>query len=137
MIRELFTNRLGNVLAIANLSLIAINASGISAYFSLNAWMRLSFLLNVPARIASVIVLGNPFIPDGPWQTRLSHYALGTLVLVYMQWISIGWIARRIAQAIQPKQDYTTFNFQVPRRKSNVATTASTENAIVIAQKTP
>ena len=103
LIHELFTNRSGNILAIANLILIAINASGLTTLLGLKALIRFSFLLNVPARLASVVVLGNSFAPDIPWQARLSSYALGTLIFVYLQWICIGWSAQKISQAIQPK----------------------------------
>lgn len=102
-IHELFTNRSGNILAIANLILIAINASGLTASLGLKALIRFSFLLNVPARLASLDVLGNPLAPDIPWQARFSSYALGTLIFVYLQWICIGWSARKISQATQPR----------------------------------
>jgi hypothetical protein len=102
-IHELFTNRSGNILAIANLILMAINASGLTASLGLKALIRFSFLLNVPALLVSVDFFGNTFVPDIPWQARFSSYALGTLIFVYLQWICIGWSARKISQAIQPR----------------------------------
>jgi hypothetical protein len=103
LIHELFTNRSGNILAIGNLVLIAINASGTTASLGLTSLIRFSFLVNVPARLASLIVFGNSLVPNAAWQSRLSGYAFGTLIFVYLQWICIGWSARKISQAIQPK----------------------------------
>ena len=103
LIYELFTNRSGNILAIGNLVLIAINASGLTTLLGLKALIRFSFLINLPARLVSVDVFGNAFVPYTPWQAGFSSYALGTLMFVYLQWIFIGWSARKISQAIQPK----------------------------------
>jgi hypothetical protein len=104
IIYEILTNRLGNALAIGNFVLIAINASGFTAWLGLNAWTRFSFLINLPARIASVVILGNSFLLDGPWKSRFLYYTFGTLLFAYLQWIGIGWIAGKISRAIQPQQ---------------------------------
>jgi hypothetical protein len=98
MLCEMFTNRLGNVLAISHLSLIAINASGLG----LIPWVKYSFAVNVPARIVAAIVFGEPLVPYWSSPTLLSKFGLFSLLFVYLQWISIGWIAVKIAKAIEP-----------------------------------
>jgi hypothetical protein len=98
MLSEMFTNRLGNVLAIGHLSLIAINASGLG----LITWIKYSFAVNVPARIAAVFVFGEPLLPYWSSPTVLSKFGLCTILFVYLQWISIGWITVKIARPIQP-----------------------------------
>ena len=100
---EIFSNRLGNTLAIANFVLIAINSSGITMWFGLRTWILFSGLISVPARIASAIFFGNPLIPYDRGPAGVPYFALGTLVFIYLQWITIGWIARKISQSIQPR----------------------------------
>jgi hypothetical protein len=96
----MFTNRLGNVLAISHLSLIAVNASG----YGLITWIKYSFAVNVPARIAAAVVFGEPLMPYWSSPTLLSKFGLFSLLCVYLQWISIGWITDKISKAIQPTQ---------------------------------
>ena len=98
IIYEIFTNRLGNVLAIGNLVLIAINASGLGP----NTWAGFSLMINLPARLASVTILGNPFLPYPSIGSFPTTYAFGTLIFVYLQWVGIGWLARKISESIQP-----------------------------------
>jgi len=94
----MFSNRLGNCLAISHLSLIAINASGLG----LITWIKYSFAVNVPARIAAAVVFGEPLLPYWSSPTLLSKFGLFTILFVYLQWISIGWLTVKISKAIQP-----------------------------------
>ena len=94
----MFTNRLGNVLAISHLSLIAVNASGLG----LITWIKYSFAVNVPARTAAAIVFGERLMPYWSSPSLLSKFGLFSVLFVYLQWISIGWITVKIAKAIEP-----------------------------------
>ena len=94
----MFTNRLGNILAISHLSLIAINASGLG----LITWIKYSFAVNVPARLAAAIVVGDPLVPYCSSPALLSKFGLFSLLFVYLQWLFIGWVTVKIANAIGP-----------------------------------
>ena len=94
----MFSNRLGNVLAISHLSLIAVNASGLG----LIPWIKYSFAVNVPARIAAALIFGVPLLPYSSGPILLSKFGLFSLLFVYLQWISIGWLTVKISKAIQP-----------------------------------
>ena len=99
---EIFTNRLGNILAISNLALIAFNASGMALKLGLFSWMFLSFLVNLPAQIASAILVSNSPVWYYQMLSGTPHYAVSTLVFVYLQWVGIGWLSRKISESIQP-----------------------------------
>jgi len=102
IIYEVFSNRLGNVLAISNIVFIAITASGALTWLGLKSWIFASFLVDLPAQIASAIVFSNPLIPFYRWPTGPQYYSIGTLIFIYFQWLAIGWIAGKISRAIQP-----------------------------------
>jgi hypothetical protein len=102
IIYEIFTNRLGNILAISNLALIAVTASGIALKLGLFTWMFLSFLLNLPAQFTAAILLSNSPVSYYQMLSGTPHYAASTLVFVYLQWVGIGWFARKISESIQP-----------------------------------
>ena len=65
-------------------------------------WIKYSFAVNVPARIAAADVFGEPLLPYWSSPTLLSKFGLFSILFVYLQWISIGWITVRIAKAIEP-----------------------------------
>jgi hypothetical protein len=97
MLCEMFSNRLGNVLAISHLSLIAVNASGLG----LIPWIKYSFAVNVPASIAAAVVFGERIMPYWSSPTLSIKFGLFSLLFVYLQWISIGWLTVKISKAIQ------------------------------------
>jgi hypothetical protein len=103
-IHSFFSNRLGNVLAIINFSLLGISQSGVVPMWPvLRRLPKLLFLVNLPARMAPASILWI-IVPD------VRHSALepvtgdgfDVLLLMYLQWLLIGWLAHKIACAIQP-----------------------------------
>jgi len=100
---EVVTNKLGNALALINLSLIALHAAGVSEQLGLLNLIRLSFLVNVPSRLASVILFNDRLMPYWTAPATLAKYSLMSIVFIYFQWAAIGWITQRISRAIQPR----------------------------------
>lgn len=98
---EVVTNKLGNVLALINLSLIALHAAGVSEQLGLVNLIRLSFLVNVPSRLMSAILFNDRLMPYWTAPSTLAKYSLISLVFIYFQWTAIGWITQRISRAIQ------------------------------------
>lgn len=96
------TNRLGNVLALINLFLIAVHSAGVSERLGLINMIRFSFLLSVPARVASAVIFNERLLPYWSFPSSLAKYSLATLFLIYFQWVTIGWMARKISNSIQP-----------------------------------
>jgi hypothetical protein len=101
-----FSNTLGNVLAIINFSLLAISQSGVVPMWPILCRLpKILFLVNLPARMAPASIFwiivpdGRVFIP-GP----VTGDGFDVLVLMYLQWVFIGWLAHRIACAIQPPE---------------------------------
>jgi len=101
---ETLSNRLGNALALANLTLIALNSSGLTLKLGLFTWIKFAFLLSIPARLGSAILFSEPLLPYWSNPRSLIQFSFGTLVLVYLQWVMIGFIAQRLARAIQRRQ---------------------------------
>jgi len=99
---EVITNRLGNVLALFNLFLIALHASGVSERMGLINMIRLSYLVSVPSRLAAAVVFNETLLPYWSSTSPLAKYSLITLTLIYFQWVTVGWMAQKIARAIQP-----------------------------------
>lgn len=100
---EACTNRLGNALALINLFLIALHASGTSEWLGLTNLIRLSFLLSVPSRIASAVLFNERLVSYWSFSSSLTKYSLITLVFIYFQWVTIGWLAQKISRAVQPR----------------------------------
>jgi len=101
-VHEVLRNRLGNDLAIGNLSLIALNASGLTMSLGLLTWIKFAFLVSVPARIMSSLVFSEPLVPWWTGPAALIKFSLSTLLFVYLQWVLIGWLTKKIAYAIKP-----------------------------------
>ena len=96
-------NRLGNVLALLNLFLMALHASGISERLGLINMIRLSFLVSVPSRLAAAVIFNERLLPYWSSSSSLAKYSLITLTLIYFQWVTVGWMAQKISRAVQPK----------------------------------
>jgi len=103
LLYEVVTNKLGNALALINLSLIAFHSSGVSEQFGFVNLIRLSFLANVPSRLASAIMFNDRLMPYWTSPATLAKYSLVSIVFVYFQWTVIGWITQKISRAIQPQ----------------------------------
>lgn len=99
---EIVTNKLGNALALINLAIIAANATGSSDGVFSPTLVRLSFLVNVPSRVASAVIFSDRLLPYWSNPASLVKYSLLTLVFVYLQWVTIGWVTQRISRMIQP-----------------------------------
>jgi len=99
---DLITNRLGNVLALINLFLVGLHASGISERLGLINMIRLSYVLSVPARVGSAIIFNERLVPYWSLPSSLGKYSLLTLLLIYFQWVTIGWMTQKISRTIQP-----------------------------------
>jgi|GEM_PF-2023222 len=103
-IKAIFTNTLGNTLAIVNLVLITMNLSGTFRLLGLDrlgdAFYFAVFFANIPARIASAIVSLITTYPRYGTGSNLNHYSLQELFFVYLQWVVIGAIASVIAKSI-------------------------------------
>jgi hypothetical protein len=102
-IYEILTNRLGNALALINLFLITLHASGISERLGLTNLIRLSFLVSVPSRIAAGVLFNERLLPYWSFPSSLAKYSLITLTLIYFQWVTIGWLAQKISAKVQPR----------------------------------
>jgi len=99
---EVIANRLGNVLACINLFLVAMHASGLSEWLGLTNLVRVSFLVSVPSRLVSAIVFNERLIPYWSSPSLLPKYTFISLVLIYFQWVSIGWMTQKISRTIRP-----------------------------------
>lgn len=88
---ESFKSPFFNLLAIANLSLMAVIVS--TTGFNLNAQTNFVYELNAPAIVFSVLLTGSmkSFILIPP--------------LIYLQWISIGALAKFAALLSRPPLD--------------------------------
>ena len=102
LLYEVVTNKLGNVLALIDLSLIALHAAGVSEQLGFTNLIRLSFLVNVPSRLASATIFNDRLMPYWTSPAALAKYSLASLVFAYFQWTVIGWITQKISRAIQP-----------------------------------
>lgn len=101
-IKSFLTNRLGLFFAIANLFVITINRSGISGLLGLDNFVIFSFILNLPARIASTILFEVILFPKRQFtKFDLNYYSLEMLIFVIFQWIFIGWLATIIAKNLR------------------------------------
>ena len=101
-IKELFENRLGNILAIVHFTLLAIVQSGIAMQLGFARLNDVMFDLSLPARLVSGTLAGIIF--NGLPELRLNFRpnSIGLLVFIYLQWLFIGWLAKYIAARIQP-----------------------------------
>ena len=126
---ESFKSPFFNLLAIANLGMIALAGSlplpGTMSPLSLPV-IKLITALNLPALAASWILVPRPF-----------RTFLLVPPFVYLQWIVIGVFAKFIASRLEWRDHQMVFSFQAPRLNINAAAMASAENANVIAQNTP
>ncbi|MBK9154452.1 MAG: hypothetical protein IPM25_09600 [Chloracidobacterium sp.] len=89
---ESFKSPLFNLLAIANLILIAFSVSILPTEIALTPFSKLAISLNLPALVSTRILVSRPsdmfyFVPP----------------LVYLQWIFIGALAKSIACFLKPK----------------------------------
>jgi hypothetical protein len=99
---EVITNKFGNALALVNLVLIAMHTSGISERLGLFNMIRLSFLVSVPSRLAAVVIFNERLLAYWSSPSSMAKYSLVTLVLIYFQWVTVGWMAQKISRAVQP-----------------------------------
>jgi hypothetical protein len=88
-LHDAFKNPFANLLAIANLALLAF--ANHPLLFRHDAYTILICDLNAPAVIGSVILTG-----------KLGSFAL-LPPLVYLQWIFIGWLAKTLARYYRPE----------------------------------
>jgi hypothetical protein len=101
-IHNFFSNRLGNALAIINFSLLAISQSGIVPMWPfLRRLPKLLFLVNLPARMAPASIFWL-IMPEVRIPGPVDGDGSAILLLIYLQWLFIGWLAHRIACAIKP-----------------------------------
>ena len=91
-IKAAFTSPLGNILAVANLAMLAI-AGSFQLARGYNDFAALVHDLNAPAMAASIFL------------TRSFEMTLLVPVLIYLQWIFIAGFAKFIATAIKPATD--------------------------------
>src|SRR5690348_17142642 len=101
-IGEIFSNKLGNVLALGHLTLIALNSSGLTLSYGLIFWIKFAFLISIPARLASALLFGEPLLPYWASAVAFTKFTFITLLFIYLQWIVIGWMTGKISRAIQP-----------------------------------
>jgi hypothetical protein len=85
-IRRVFTYPSGNILALANFALIGFNQSYSSTMPE--SYRRLIFSLNFPAIILEKVLIGELLV------------GLVTPLLIYLQWVIIGWFAKAAAARI-------------------------------------
>jgi hypothetical protein len=105
-IYSFFSNRLGNVLAIINFSLLAISQSGVVPLWPfLRRLPKILFLVNLPARMAPASIYWL-VVPDGRYSALepVTGDGFDVLLLTYLQWLFIGWLAHKIACAIRPPE---------------------------------
>lgn len=100
-LKSLFSNRFGLILAIANLVIIAFVQSGAATLLGMEEFKRIVFMANLPARIISVMFTAVVFDPQIAKMSFLSYYPLDNLILVFLQWLTIGWAAQKIARIFQ------------------------------------
>lgn len=100
-LRSLFSNRFGLVLAIINLVIIAFVQSGGATLLGMEEFKRIVFIANLPARIVSITFTALVFDPQLAKMSFLSYYPLDNLILVLLQWLTIGWAAQKIARIFQ------------------------------------
>lgn len=100
IIKAIFTNRLGNTLAIVNFVLMALNGSGVTRILGPDGLYSPVFLVNLPARTASLLL--SLFLYGEPRSGRsiVETYSLQDLGFVYLQWAVIGALATPIAAEI-------------------------------------
>lgn len=119
---ESFKSPLFNLLAIANLSLIAI--AGLFPMYRFSRVFALVALIDLPSFAVS-------------WFLAPMRPLALVPPLIYLQWIAIGACAKLAASRIELSVDQTVLSFHLPRLNINAATTASAENASVMAQNIP
>ncbi|MGB7210503.1 MAG: hypothetical protein WBD27_17750 [Pyrinomonadaceae bacterium] len=85
-----FTNPVGNLLAVANLAMMALSHNLLQ---SVRGFGKLANDMSFPATLASYVLVGS------------SDSSLIIPPLVYLQWIFIGWLAHVIARQIHPMSD--------------------------------
>lgn len=100
IIRAIFTNRLGNTLAIINFVMIALNRSGVTNILFRDGLAFPVFIANLPARIVSVMVSLVLFGDPRYGRSVVESYSLQDLGFVYLQWVMIGAAATSIAAVI-------------------------------------
>lgn len=89
---ESFKSPFFNLLAIANLLMIAFTVSISPTEIGLTPFSKLAISLNLPALVSSRILVSRP-----------SEVFLFIPPLVYLQWISIGAVAKLIASRWKPE----------------------------------
>jgi len=89
---ESFRSPFFNLLAIANLIMIAFTVSILPGEFLLTPLSKLAISLNLPALVSSRLLVSQP-----------SDMFLFVPPLVYLQWIAIGAFAKSIACYLKPK----------------------------------
>lgn len=101
-LRSLFTNRFGLTLAIINLAIITFVRSGAATLLGMEQFKNLVFMVNLPARVISVMFTAAVFEPMWPGGgSYITYYPLDMLILVFLQWLFIGWLAQKIASAVR------------------------------------
>lgn len=106
-IKSVFSNRIGQYLALTNFLLIALSRSEITRFLEIENLKTLAFLLNLPTRIVTSALFYNLFTPEKRLIVFLDKnaYPAEMLVFVFLQWLFIGWTVQTIARALQPKND--------------------------------
>lgn len=100
-IRSFFTNRFGLILAIINLAIIAFVRTGGATLLGMERLKNLVFMVNLPARILSITFTATVFGPMNLNGSFLTYYPLDNLILVFLQWLAIGWLAHKIARTFR------------------------------------
>lgn len=100
IVRAIFTNRLGNTLAIVNFVLMALNGSGVTRILGTDGLYLPVFLANLPARTASLLLSLFLFGEPRFGRSIVESYSLQDLGFVYLQWVVIGAAATSIAAVI-------------------------------------
>lgn len=108
-IKAIFTNTLGNTLAIVNLILITMNGSGATRLLGLDRLVDATyfavFFANIPARLGSLIFSEFLLYSRSGITGDPNLYSLQELVFVYLQWVVIGAIATVIANEIRTRRE--------------------------------
>ncbi|HEX8287750.1 MAG TPA: hypothetical protein VF556_07145 [Pyrinomonadaceae bacterium] len=120
---DLMTNRFGIVLAALNVCYLVSrkfvhyafsHGSDECFYFknSIFFWIKsnyaeIMFNINLPAALASLIQskLTQTIFSDFCFFTDAKIQIVFLAVFITLQWLFIGWMAKTLASAIQPKQD--------------------------------